>query len=99
MVVMEYIEALIGVYDRFFNGSLRGDVEYLNKWLGYTWGDHIGEWMDMDGGRMASKYTKVIAPRDHSKSTTLRVKLLHQALFDKWRDKLSPVGFSQQAKI
>ena len=67
----------------------RNDVEYFYKWLGYTWGDHIGEWMDMYGERGDVQVHRVcvIAPRDHSKSTTLRVKLLHQALFEKWRDK------------
>ena len=31
--------------------SSRNDVEYFYKWLGYTWGKHIGEWMDMYGDR------------------------------------------------
>ena len=67
----------------------RDDVEYFYKWLGYTWDDHIGEWMDMYGERGDVQVHRVcvIAPRDHSKSTTLRVKLLHSALFEKWRDK------------
>ena len=67
----------------------RADVSYFYRWLGYTWGDHIGEWMDMYGERGDVQVHRVcvIAPRDHSKSTTLRVKLLHQALFEKWRDK------------
>lgn len=67
----------------------RNDVEYFYKWLGYTWGEHIGEWMDMYGERGDVQVHRVcvIAPRDHSKSTTLRVKLLHQALFEKWREK------------
>ena len=67
----------------------RNDVEYFYKWLGYTWGDHIGEWMDMYGERddVSVHRVCVIAPRDHSKSTTLRVKLLHSALFEKWRNK------------
>ena len=65
------------------------DDKYFYRWLGYTWGDHIGEWMDMYGKRGERQVHRVcvIAPRDHSKSTTLRVKLLHHALFDKWRDK------------
>ena len=29
----------------------RSDVEYFYKWLGYTWGTHIGEWMEMYGKR------------------------------------------------
>lgn len=67
----------------------RNDVEYFYKWLGYTWGEHIGEWMDMYGERGDVQVHRVcvIAPRDHSKSTTLRVKLLHSALFEKWRNK------------
>ena len=67
----------------------RNDVEYFYKWLGYTWGDHIGEWMKMYGERGDVQVHRVciIAPRDHSKSTTLRVKLLHCGLFEKWRDK------------
>ena len=67
----------------------RHDDEYFYRWLGYTWGDHIGEWMRMYGERGDAQVHRVcvIAPRDHSKSTTLRVKLLHHALFDKWRDK------------
>lgn len=65
------------------------DVSYFYRWLGYTWGEHIGEWMDMYGTRGDAQVHRVcvIAPRDHSKSTTLRVKLLHQALFNKWRNK------------
>lgn len=67
----------------------RTDVSYFYRWLGYTWGDHIGEWMDLYSARGDVQVHRVcvIAPRDHSKSTTLRVKLLHHALFDKWRDK------------
>ncbi len=67
----------------------RTDVEYFYKWLGYTWGGHIGEWMDMYGDRRGAQVQRVcvIAPRDHSKSTTLRIKLLHKCLFETWRDK------------
>ena len=67
----------------------RKDVSYFYRWLGYTWGDHIGEWMEMYGDRGNTQVHRVcvIAPRDHSKSTTLRVKLLHAALFERWRDK------------
>ena len=63
----------------------RKDIKYFYQWLGYTWGEHIGEWMDMYGDRKGSEVHRVcvIAPRDHSKSTTLRVKLLHQCLFEK----------------
>ena len=65
------------------------DVSYFYRWLGYTWGSHIGEWMDMYSTRDGSQVHRVcvIAPRDHSKSTTLRVKLLHDALFTTWRNK------------
>ena len=65
------------------------DIQYFTEWLGYTWGDHIGDWMEMYGDRKGAQVHRVciIAPRDHSKSTTLRVKLLHLALFEKWRDK------------
>ena len=65
------------------------DVSYFYRWLGYTWGSHIGEWMDMYSDRKDTQVHRVcvIAPRDHSKSTTLRVKLLYDALFLKWRDK------------
>jgi len=67
----------------------KGDIEYFYRWLGYTWGDHIGEWMEMYGKREGAQVHRVciIAPRDHSKSTTLRVKLLHQCLFERWRNK------------
>ena len=67
----------------------KGDIEYFYRWLGYTWGDHIGEWMEMYGERKGAQVHRVciIAPRDHSKSTTLRVKLLHQCLFERWRNK------------
>ena len=67
----------------------RTDVSYFYRWLGYTWGDPIGEWLDLYSARGDVQVHRVcvIAPRDHSKSTTLRVKLLHHALFDKWRDK------------
>ncbi len=67
----------------------RRDPQYFYRWLGYTWGDHIGEWMNLYTQRGDNSVHRVcvIAPRDHSKSTTLRVVLLHHALFDKWRDK------------
>ena len=67
----------------------RRDVGYFYEWLGYTRGEHIDEWLELYSDRKGSQVHRVciIAPRDHSKSTTLRVKLLHQALFDKWRDK------------
>ena len=66
----------------------RKDIAYFYKWLGYTWGKHIGEWMDLYSDRKGASVHRVciIAPRDHSKSTTLRVKLLHQCLFEKKGD-------------
>ena len=65
----------------------RSDIKHFYEWLGYTWGEHIGEWMDLYGDRRDKQVHRVcvIAPRDHSKSTTLRVKVLHQLLFEKWR--------------
>lgn len=79
----------------------RKDVSYFYRWLGYTWGDHIGEWMKMYGERGDSQVHRVcvIAPRDHSKSTTLRIKLLHSALFENGATSPSPVGCSQRARI
>ena len=67
----------------------RLDVAYFYRWLGYTWGDHIGKWMKMYGEKGNAQVHRVcvIAPRDHSKSTTLRIKLLHSALCEKWRHK------------
>jgi len=66
----------------------RTSVKYFYEWLGYTWGEHIGEWMDIYADRKDAEVHRVciIAPRGHSKSTTLRVKLLHQCLFDKWNN-------------
>ena len=66
----------------------RRSVKYFYEWLGYTWGDHIGDWMQMYGDRKGAEVHRVciIAPRGHSKSTTLRVKLLHQCLFEKWNN-------------
>ena len=65
------------------------DVKFFYRWLGYTWGTHIGEWMEMYSDRQGAQVHRVclIAPRGHSKSTTLRVKLLHHCLFDKHNNK------------
>jgi len=65
------------------------DPKYFYTWLGYSWGDHIEEWMQMYGNRGDANVHRVciIAPRDHSKSTTLRVAVLWSCLFEKWRDK------------
>lgn len=67
----------------------KSDIKYFYEWLGYTWGKHIGEWVDLYTDRKDAQVhrTCIIAPRDHSKSTTLRVVLLHHALFLKWRNK------------
>lgn len=64
----------------------RYDVQYFYRWLGYAWGEHIGKWMDLYTDRKGSHVHRVciIAPRSHSKSTTLGVKLLHQCLFEKF---------------
>jgi hypothetical protein len=65
------------------------DVKYFYKWLGYSWGTHIGEWMDMysaDDGMHINRVC-IIAPRSHSKSVTLGVKLLHMCLFEKFNGK------------
>jgi len=64
----------------------RHDVSYFYRWLGYEWGHHIGEWMEMYSDRKGSHVHRVciIAPRSHSKSTTLGVKLLHMCLFEKF---------------
>jgi len=67
----------------------KNDIRYFYEWLGYTWGNHIGEWIDLYTDRKDAQVhrTCIIAPRDHSKSTTLRIVLLHHALFLKWRQK------------
>ncbi len=66
----------------------RDDVGYFYRWLGYTWGEHIGEWLELYGNRKGSYVHKVciVAPRGHSKSTTVGVKLLHMALFDRFNN-------------
>ena len=67
----------------------RNDVGYFYEWLGYNRGEHIDEWLELYDDRKGTQVHRVciIAPRDHSKSTTLRIKLLHDALFKKWRNK------------
>ena len=74
---------------RFHFQRSRNDFKHFYEWLGYTWGDHIAEWADIYLNRGDSEVhrTCIIAPRDHSKSTTLRVILAHNCLFRKWRDK------------
>ncbi len=65
----------------------RHDITHFYEWLSpeYKWADHIGEWMEMYGDRKGASVHRVciIAPRSHSKSATLRVKLLHMCLFEK----------------
>ena len=57
----------------------RHDVGYFYEWLGYTRGEHINEWLDLYRDRKGAEVHRVciIAPRDHSKSTTLSILLLH----------------------
>lgn len=67
----------------------RHDFRHFYQWCGYTWGDHIDEWWKLYSDRQGASVhrTCIIAPRDHSKSTTLRLVMLHKCLFDSWRDK------------
>ena len=67
----------------------RNDFKHFYEWVGYVWGDHIQEWDKLYRDRQGAEVhrTCIIAPRDHSKSTTLRMVLLHQCLFNTWRDK------------
>ena len=73
----------------FHHERSRYDIKHFYEWLGYRWGDHIGTWLDLYGDRKDAQVHRVciIAPRDHSKSTTLRVKALHMLLFQRWRGK------------
>ena len=67
------------------------DIKHFYEWLSpeYEWADHIGEWMDLYGDRKGASVHRVciIAPRSHSKSATLRVKLLHMCLFEQRNNK------------
>lgn len=62
------------------------DIKHFYEWLSpeYKWADHIGQWMDLYSERKGASVHRVciIAPRSHSKSATLRVKLLHMCLFE-----------------
>ena len=64
----------------------RHDIRHFYEWLSpeYKWADHIEEWMELYGNRKGAQVHRVciIAPRSHSKSATLRVKLLHMCLFE-----------------
>tara|TARA_Y100001938_G_scaffold113730_1_gene156231 strand:- start:1286 stop:2815 length:1530 start_codon:yes stop_codon:yes gene_type:complete len=63
------------------------DIRHFYEWLSpeYQWAEHIDQWMEMYGDRRGASVHRVciIAPRSHSKSATLRVKLLHMCLFEK----------------
>ena len=65
------------------------DIKHFYEWLSpeYKWAHHIEQWMNMYGNRDGAQVHRVciIAPRSHSKSATLRVKLLHMCLFERWR--------------
>ena len=65
------------------------DIRHFYEWLGYTWGEHISDWFTLfhDRGKAEVHRVCIIAPRDHSKSTTLRVEALHSLLFKRWRNK------------
>lgn len=67
------------------------DIRHFYEWLSpeYKWGEHIEEWVNMYGDRQGASVHRVciIAPRSHSKSATLRVKLLHMALFEQRNNK------------
>ena len=67
----------------------RYDVRHFYEWIGYNFGPHIGEWLDLFNDRQGAQVHRVcvIAPRDHSKSTTLRIQALHMLLFQRWRNK------------
>ena len=64
----------------------RHDIRHFYEWLSpeYKWADHIEEWMRLYEDRKGASVHRVciIAPRSHSKSATLRVKLLHMCLFE-----------------
>lgn len=67
----------------------RRDVRHFYEWIGYKSGPHIEEWLELFNDRQGAEVHRVcvIAPRDHSKSTTLRVQALHMLLFQRWRNK------------
>ena len=71
----------------FHTERSRRDIKHFYEWLGYQWGDHISEWMDLytNRGDVQVHRVCILAPRGHSKSTTLRVKLAHSCLFSKWK--------------
>ena len=52
-------------------------LKYFYKWLGYSWGNHIGEWMDMYSADDGMHINRGYYCTSHSKSVTLGVKLLH----------------------
>jgi len=77
----------LDISSRFQMERSRTDIRRFYEWLGYTWGEHISEWMALFGDRKDASVHRVciIAPRDHSKSTTLRIKAVHSMLFERWR--------------
>ena len=77
----------MGMMQGFHMERSRYEIKYFYEWLSeeYKWAEHIEEWMEMYGGGQ-DKYVNrvcIIAPRSHSKSCSLRVKLLHMCLFEK----------------
>jgi hypothetical protein len=80
----------------------RHDIRHFYEWLSeeYRWAEHIEEWMEMYNDRAGAEVHRVciIAPRSHSKSCTLRVKLLHMCLFSKWKGKHMTVWLFSASK-
>lgn len=76
------------------------DIKHFYEWLGYNYGNHIEQWMEMYEKRGDAQVHRVciIAPRDHSKSTTLRVKLTHKCLFETWRNKTMTIWLFSASK-
>ena len=83
------------VFSQFNLQRSRHDIRHFYEWLSdeYQWADHIEEWLDMYADRKGAAVHRVciIAPRSHSKSATLRVKLLHMCLFEKRNNKPTEV--------
>lgn len=83
------------VFNQFNIQRSRHDIRHFYEWLSeeYKWANHIEEWLDMYGDRKGAQVHRVciIAPRSHSKSATLRVKLLHACLFEQRNGKPTEV--------
>jgi len=77
------------MFSGFHMERAKTDIKYFLEWLGYNWGDHIEDWLKVYEERGGAEVHRVciIAPRGHSKSTTLRIKLLHLCLFERFRNK------------